>query len=171
MDSLLARSKRGEAIDTQLQDLAKLVASEHSQVIGTIEYLLKPAKNHDEDLNAVLIALAESLSRHWQVAVELVGQTGTILLSADLANELKAIFREAVSNAVRHGQANKISLDLEAMQDELKLTIVNDGKEFEPSNSTPKTIDSRVRNLKGRLDIVSRTGETRISIAIPLGAQ
>lgn len=171
LDSLLSRSKRGETINSELQDLSELISSEHSKVLGTIEYLLKPSGSFDEDLIAELRTLAETMSRHWRVGITLTGHPDPIMLSVDLVHELKAICREAVSNAVRHGHAGKISLQLAATPGELELAIANDGSEFEPGSTKPKTIDSRVRNLNGRLDIASRSGETRISIAIPLGAQ
>lgn len=169
LDSLRARSKRGETIDDDLRQLSELLRSEHSQINGTIEDLQRPLSNSSEELIAELKSLAEIMARHWQVAVELANHPGRIELAADLVHNLKAIVREAISNAVRHGQASKVLLEVGIFEGELKLAVINDGRAFECEVTRPKTIQARVDNLSGRLDIMSRTGETRISISIPIG--
>jgi len=169
LDSLRARSKRGEAIDDDLRKLSELLRSEHAQVNGTIEDLQKPLSSTSEELVGELKSLAEIMAQHWQVVVELAKHPARLELPADLVHNLKAIVREAISNAVRHGQASKVLLEVGIDENELKLVVINDGRAFESEETRPKSIQARVDNLSGRLDIMSRTGETRILISIPFG--
>lgn len=170
VDSLLSQSKRGAVNDGDLKSLSELLRYEHSQVVGAIEDLMAPADGATQDLFAVLATMAETMARHWSVAIEFEARGNCPVLSASLAQELKAIGREAIFNAVRHGQASKISIMIEAREGQLGLVISNNGRKFENESARPRTIDARVSNLKGTLDNLSQNDETRISIAIPLGA-
>lgn len=169
LDSLRSQAGRGQAIEAELQDLSEHLSSEHSQILGTIEYLRKPTGTSEEDLATELEALAESMARHWQVTVSAAVRPDQVLLPVALAHELKALCREAVSNAVRHGRASHISVTLDVVPGNVNLTIANDGLAFDPDKTRPKSIAARVQKLDGKLDIASQNGETRIAIVIPWG--
>lgn len=83
------------------------------------------------------------------------------------------IAQEAVSNAIRHGQAKTIAISLDYSADRLRMVLVDDGTGFPPE---PKervgmgliSMRERARTMGGRVDIVSKPGNTSVSVTVPL---
>ena len=78
------------------------------------------------DLSARLQALAHSLERQWDVEVAFSGDDLPRVPRA-LALEVGYLMREAVANAVRHGQAGRIEIKAEADERNLELECRDDG--------------------------------------------
>jgi len=93
-----------------------------------------------------------------------------------------ALFRvaqEAIRNAQRHGQPNRIMLDLAFHPQEIRLMVSDDGVGFRPPQSFDCLakeehfgligMQERVQQLKGTLQVSSQPGEgTKIRVALPL---
>lgn len=88
-----------------------------------------------------------------------------------------AIYRmaqEAIANAVRHGRANRIGVDLERRDGALTLEISDDGVGFDPGRVAPQRLGifgmkERAALAGGTLDIRSTPGAgTVVRIAVPL---
>jgi signal transduction histidine kinase len=83
------------------------------------------------------------------------------------------IVQELLNNALKHAGANEIHISLIQSGDRLTITVQDNGKGYEPSE-TPKgmgteNIASRVNYLKGDLSIHSVIGEgTSTQIEVPL---
>jgi two-component system CheB/CheR fusion protein len=85
-------------------------------------------------------------------------------LSIEQQAHLLLIAREAVSNAVRHGQANHIRLDLRRNAEHVEFSIQDDGCGFDPAALNGqglglKNLADRARLLKGELTISSQPGQ------------
>lgn len=90
-------------------------------------------------------------------------------------HSLAQIIREGLANIARHAQAQHATLNLVLEDNELYLTIEDDGigmdtsKVYEPNHYGLHNMERRVRRLKGFINIMSRPNEgTRIQIVIPL---
>jgi signal transduction histidine kinase len=127
------------------------------------------------------LGLAEALRIHVgeavpeTTAVEVTGQ----LPRAEywLEAGLFAMTAEAISNAVQHGQAAHVKIDLRASRGRGIITVTDDGVGFDPAAAHRRTLvgmgligmQRRAGWLGGRVDIVSRQGTgTTISITVPL---
>jgi signal transduction histidine kinase len=94
-------------------------------------------------------------------------------LSADLtvplpvADHVLGIAREAISNVRRHARAERALLDIRSIGDEIQVTIEDDGVGF-ATDVMPWSIASRVRELRGRIEVGARspTG-ARVAIVLP----
>ncbi len=90
------------------------------------------------------------------------------------------VAQEALSNASKHGQAGHVEVELSIEQDELCLTITDDGAGFDPSAIHPGTasggfgitgMHERMKMLNGSLEILSVPGAgTQVIAMLPLVA-
>jgi signal transduction histidine kinase len=84
------------------------------------------------------------------------------------------VVAEALTNAAKHSHASSISIRATAEDDELRLSISDDGigGAVAGSGSGLIGLKDRVQALAGRLDISSPTGSgTTLAVAIPLDAE
>jgi signal transduction histidine kinase len=97
-------------------------------------------------------------------------------IPADLAIAVYRIVQESLSNALLHGRAQAVCVDLTREREGLKLQVVDDGCGFDPEEvSTRETptlglmgMTERARLLAGSLTIASTPGEgTRVTAVFP----
>ena len=91
----------------------------------------------------------------------------------------EAIFRicqEALSNAARHAQASKISIQIRQVDGYISVEISDDGVGFEPDRDFSghfglQSMRERARDLGGALSVASRSGQgSRVTAIIPAPA-
>ncbi|MEM6864768.1 MAG: ATP-binding protein, partial [Bacteroidota bacterium] len=83
------------------------------------------------------------------------------------------IVQEALQNCVKHAQCQKAEVSFKYEKKALRLEITDDGVGFDMGKGKKgiglRNIISRVKKVKGHLDIDSKKGEgTTIRISIPL---
>jgi len=92
-------------------------------------------------------------------------------VSARLAHTLRSIVREGASNAIRHANAEQLSIEIIENNNEISLTISDDGTGFADAGPKPghglENISSRVLGEGGSLSITGASG-TRIHARMPL---
>lgn len=171
LESLRSAAGRGEQVEDKLTQLSSLLMIEQSHVAETIDLLLNSTFQAQRDLTESLEILSKTLSMHWQIDIRLAKTSVPVELPVEMVHELRAIAREAISNAVRHGHASKIVMETGIGGGEVSLTISNDGKPFENPERRPRTIEDRVTNCDGTLEVQSTINETRLVIVIPIGTK
>ncbi len=83
------------------------------------------------------------------------------------------ITQEAIHNAIRHGQAGQINVELAVDDTQLRLKILDDGKGFSPdaksySGMGLHIMQFRANSIGGQLTVASQPGKgTRIECAVP----
>ena len=101
---------------------------------------------------------------------------------ADADRQLLRIAQESVNNAIRHGRARTVRINLAFDDDRVVLTVSDDGCGFEPDDrevapSTGEhlgllTMRERAARIRGQLAIISRPGQgTTIETSAPVGAE
>ncbi len=142
--------------------------------IRDICYDLYPPALERMGLPAALVGL----ERHIREA----GLDGQILCDPPLCQQrlsehvevaLFRIAQEAVSNAVRHGQARRIDVHLSLVGPrQVALTVCDDGQGFDPVTTDGglglRNMHERVQAVGGRLEIHSQPGQTQIGAHVPL---
>ena len=127
------------------------------------------------DLASVLEALIERLRGATEIVLRAdLSPEAARLLSDEQAVHLANLAREAISNALRHAHAQKITVTLEQEPGNVLLEIHDDGSGFDPARP-PHTglglvsMSTRARQLGGTLQIESRLGNgTRVRIVVPV---
>jgi two-component system NarL family sensor kinase len=98
-------------------------------------------------------------------------------LSPELANDLFRIAQEAVVNAGRHAEAQRVELSLRRLGGQVELRVADDGHGFdqdgmlthpEPGHLGLASIRERTELIDGRLDIASTERGTRVRVVAPL---
>ena len=97
-------------------------------------------------------------------------------LTRELETACFRIVQEALTNVVRHARAKKVAVRLQKRNDEIRLTVKDDGNGFDAhsQNLAPFTTHVGLRGMReralalgGRLDVRSSSRGTRISANFP----
>jgi signal transduction histidine kinase len=93
--------------------------------------------------------------------------------SSEVKIDVYRVIQEFIANAIRHGEANKISICFSCNKKILKVVLVDNGKGFNCKQSWKglglQNVHSRIKSHNGLLKIVSKIGKgTCYTIAIPL---
>jgi signal transduction histidine kinase len=173
LEGLRAWIRDGGDPDAEIDAMKLSLREEQGHVRSLIARLrLGTDREADVDAGAAMRSLLTSLSVQWGVAVRASLPDVAIRLPGHIVHELEQVLREAVANAVRHGNANHITAALSAADGALKLTIKDDGAGFPPDDPDPRpwSIAARIDKLGGWLSVSTRPGATTLDISIPKGA-
>ncbi len=166
-----------------LADLQRLVALEQRDLRFFIRELTPESIADDDagfDLATRIADLRQRLDIEWGLAVELQAEGLHRPLPAPLAREIYHMVREALVNAVRHGQASTVRLEVEVREGQpLRLSVTDNGCGFPfagrysgvqlaAQNLGPRTLRERVAALEGTLELESSVAGARLDIRLPV---
>jgi signal transduction histidine kinase len=173
----------GGALAAGLADLQRLMALEQRDLRYFIRELQPPAEASPGapfDLEARLADLRQRLELEWGLAIELRTRGLERSLPASLAREIYHMTREALINAVRHGQASRVSLEIDLRERQrILLSVADNGRgfpfegrfterELAERGLGPRTLRERVAALAGSLDLESTAAGARLEIRLPV---
>jgi signal transduction histidine kinase len=123
------------------------------ELLSQIRQVVSALRAHDGiDIRAALDALAYPLPG---TLVEIAIDDGLRVDDIDQAEALLRCAQEAITNAIRHGRATRISIGLHRIDGALELRIVNDGAS--PSNMAPGNgligMRERIAAIGGTLNV------------------
>ena len=123
-----------------------------------------------EGLPSALQDLAADTERRFNVACVFTGDHFDHHCGRHVTMHLYRIAQEATSNAVRHGKAARIAINLAAVYSGLTLAIQDDGVGFDPDGNTEglglRLMRYRAELLGGQLQVQSAPGETTVRCSI-----
>jgi PAS domain S-box-containing protein len=123
--------------------------------------------------------LAADLSRGFGLVIQVAADDrGGALAKLPTATmeQLYRICQEAIANGHRHGAAGRIDVALRVHQDELDLTVDDDGTGLDAAASPPPGIGLQIMRHRahlvgGRLEVVRRdVGGTRVRVRCPISS-
>ena len=163
---LSVRHGRLEGLDA-LEDTSRRALDESRLAIGAL------ARPGDEPLDVALESAVADLAERMGTSVRLRLSPG-VEVEPPTRDALLRIVREAMTNAVRHGGATAVSVELEAGSG-LRLRVVDDGQGFAvddaagaPAGFGLVSMRERAEALGGRLTVASRPGQgTRVELVLP----
>jgi PAS domain S-box-containing protein len=124
------------------------------------------------DLKVALEALAADVRRNCRVAANVKADTSSFPVSAPAAAQLYRIVQEALHNAVKHGRAHKVQIDLAVDRDNMVLTVRDDGKGFNGAASNGmglRIMRYRAQCIGGSCEVQSnRADGTIVTCRVPL---
>jgi len=175
----LSIAQRTAASDPQAEQAARVIADESSRLYDAMHGIiprLTPLVLDNFGLADAIKDLAERTRRsHPQVRIDMQVELGAARLPAEVALALYRAAQEGITNALRHGQATSISLEVAGSADAVCLTLRDDGLGL-PSEGLPRNghyglrwLTERVESLHGTLALepVQPHG-ARLAVRVPL---
>lgn len=134
--------------------------------------------NEESEGPASLVGLfhyvAERMA-HWKGIVSITSSGREPKLARSVSGSLLMVLQEAVGNALTHGYATKVDVQVEFANDELVMTVRDNGVGFDVSKAYGaghyglQSMRERLSHLCGRLDISSESERgTTVVATIPL---
>jgi PAS domain S-box-containing protein len=127
------------------------------------------------DLKVALEALAAKIRKNCRVAADVKADVASFPVSAPAAAQLYRIVQEALHNAVEHGRASKVQIDLAVDSDEMVLTVRDDGKGFDGTVASNgmglRIMRYRAQCIGGSCEVQSNGAQgTIVTCRVPLQA-
>jgi len=172
LEALRRWIREGGDPDAEILAMREALRNEQSELRLVIDRLRRGVEgDRATDIVAELETLMAEMGNHWRIATTLNADCRPLPVSIGMAHELRQLVREAVANAVRHGQCNRVDLVLERTQEGLlQISIGDNGHGFPATNRAqrPRSISERIEALGGQLRIASCTTGVRLDIEVPL---
>ena len=127
------------------------------------------------DLKTALQSLSISVSRNCSVKATVTAEGSSLPVSPPVAAQLYRIVQEAVHNAVEHGAAREVQINLASNDEVMVLTIRDNGKGFD-SNANGNGMGLRIMRYRaqcvgGSCDVQSSSEGTVVRCRVPLEPQ
>jgi signal transduction histidine kinase len=175
--SAARRAEQPEALPTAvgqaIEQLEEAIANLRALITD-----LRPAALDELGVSAAIEALAERSSRHGievDVSIELAYEQGTqsTRLADELETALYRIIQEALTNAVRHGHAERAIVEISEEGSEVRLLVRDNGRGFDPQAASEGFgllgMRERIALLAGQLTVRSTaTDGTTIVATMPV---
>lgn len=154
-------------------DLRELVVAT-LQDVRRLAVQLRPKALDDFGLAPALERLIQTFSETSGVSVDLEAGLGEERLPADVETTLYRIVQEALTNVVKHAEAQRVSILLVRREGSATAVIEDDGRGFDPAKTHEDGLGllgmrERVELHDGRLKIESAPGSgTTLVVEVPL---
>ncbi len=171
VEAIIRGSTPGTETESDLKELKRLLIEEQEDIRTLVSALRRDRKFEFSETVADLKAVARRLEQQWSIhcRVDSDGGHGSIPIEVQL--DLQQLVRESVANAVRHGAASRVRIDVGVDQDQLRLEVKDNGCGFGPANGSPVepwSLKERVDRAHGSLSLRSEAGSTNLLITLPL---
>lgn len=172
VEAMMRGSRTGEQVGAELRELKRLLIEEQGEIRAFVSALRRDRELELSEAVEELKTLARRLGDQWSVDFEVNASDQHASVPIRLQLDLQQLLREAVANAVRHGGASRIDVDLAVADDELRLQVTDNGSGFLPVDAEnlvePWSLKERVDRARGSLSLFSEPGCTKVVITLPL---
>jgi len=167
------RENAAPEIDKGLVGLASAISE-----IRRISHDLRPSLLDNLGLSSALQQLSDEFHQRTGIAVDTRIAVRTDVSGDASMTTLFRIAQEGLMNIERHAEAQHVQLSLEQEMNGLRLTIVDDGKGFDPNRiDNPRNGGIGLRNMRerieyhgGKLVLDSVAGRTELVATLPCSA-
>lgn len=172
-DSMLGEDSGAQSIRRPLHRALSLTRSN-----------LEDARRSVLDLRAAplegrpLVEALRALVENWESETGIIARFKAVNAGRPLPPRtevaLYRICQEALSNVVRHAEAERVTVRLVATPDQVRLVVEDDGRGFDASKVSEDRygltgMNERTKMLGGKLEVASKTGKgTRVEVTVPL---
>lgn len=141
--------------------------------VREISHNMMPVVLQNQGLKDALVEFVSRLNRGNAVVINLDVVEMPDKLSTAIATVLYRVVQESVSNALKHANANQISIQLVGYNDYVSLLIEDDGIGFDTKQNYGgiglKNLTSRVALIGGTIDFDSTLGKgTTVVVSVPV---
>jgi signal transduction histidine kinase len=161
------------------QDVRRSVLELRELVVGTLQDVrrlaveLRPKALDDFGLVPALQRLAETFAEQTGIRVHVEAALGDARLAGETETAVYRIVQEALTNVIKHAQAETVSVVLTRKGDRVVAVIEDDGRGFDPADTRDERLGllgmrERIALVDGKLSVESRPGEgTTIAVEVP----
>ena len=173
-------SAQGTRLATAVAECRQLV-DEMVRIVRDLALGLRPSMLDDIGLQPALEWQARDFSRRYGVPVDLEVEGDLDRLSDQHRTCVYRVVQEALTNTIRHAHARRVVINVHAGEDQLMLSVTDDGVGVpSPARATSDSgvrrgglglrgIEERVRELNGTVEMLSAAGRgSTLTIALPL---
>lgn len=174
LEALKRSEASGRDLTPELNELKQLMLQEQGELRSFITALRSGTQMELADLATDLQALANRLSRQWDIQCTFSLQPHDMTVPTRLHLDAQQLVREAVANAVRHAGAKNVSIRLGGEADQVTLDFINDGATYPRTadgGRMPKSLRERAEAAGGVLELSRGMGVTKISISLPVAGK
>ncbi len=146
-----------------------------SDVVDRISSELRPVMLDDLGLLAAVDWLATEFQKRSGINCKFTSEADEMVFDSTQSITIFRLIQEAFTNITRHAKANKVSVDLAIVGDEIQLSIADDGVGITQQQiADPKAFGlmgmrERIHAVDGSIDLVGKAGKgTSIAVCIPL---
>jgi two-component system, NarL family, sensor histidine kinase DevS len=162
------------------EELRRSVLALRELVVSTLHDVrrlaveLRPKALDDFGLVPALERLAETFAEQTNVKVDVEAVLGEGRLGAEVETALYRIVQEALTNVIKHANAQTVSVVLTRQGDRIAVVIEDDGRGFDPETARGERLgllgmEERIALVGGRLSVESRPGQgTTVAVEVPL---
>ena len=172
VEAMMRRSDAGQKIGTDLKELKRLLIEEQGEIRAFVSALRRDRELELAEAVEELKAVGLRLSEQWSVDCRVDATNDDASIPIRMQFDLQQLLREAVANAVRHGNASRIDVDVGVDDDQLRMEVKDNGSGFLPTEGAspvqPWSLKERVDRAHGSLSLQSRPGCTNVVITLPL---
>jgi signal transduction histidine kinase/streptogramin lyase len=136
----VARRRAGTSAPAVVEPLASIAVTSRDLVdaMSDIVWAVNPRTDSLSDLTRRMHRFAEETLGAAEIALTFSAPPAEVdlKLGADLRRELYLILKESVNNIARHSRASAATVELKLVRNELRLTIADNGRGFDPAVRT-----------------------------------
>jgi len=180
--SEVARQQSLQGNGAPVEPLSSIVnvSNELVETMSDIVWAINPQKDHLQDLIQRMRRFASDLliSKGITLAFQVPTYEPELPLGANARREVFLIFKESLTNIVKHSEASEVTIRFDFSQDHLTLKVSDNGKGFrmdQVSANASKgghglaSIRKRATEMNGSVDIKSDIGRgTMVTFQLPL---
>ncbi len=176
LNALARRAKsEGPSLRPELRRLSQMAGAAVASVRDIAHGMLPIALGHG-DLKSAIRTLAHTTRRTLHVRVTTRYRCLNTRSTGRVAEQLYRIAQEAVTNAVKHGRARRISISVCEDLDQTSLVVADDGMGFDaiaaPGGMGMQIMHHRTRVLGGLIDLQrSKWGGIQLTAVVPRNAR
>ena len=172
VEAIIRGLRAGAHVESDLQELKRLLIEEQGEIRSFVSALRRDRELELAEAVEELRSLARRLGRQWSIDCHIDASDEGPSIPIRLQLDIEQLLREAVANAVRHGGASRIEVEVGVDQDQFRLQVKDNGSGFGPRNAKsavePWSLKERVDRARGSLSLRSEPGCTNVLITLPL---
>ena len=151
------------------------LTDEAVRFVRKISAELRPSILDDLGLIPALEWHNREFEKRYNIKIEFQSHIQDLKIPPSIATGIFRMYQESLTNVARHSGAKKVSAILDVTDENIHLSIADDGKGFDTGTTERKTLGllgmkERAIMIGGKLEIKSQPGKgTHILITIPMG--
>jgi signal transduction histidine kinase len=172
---MLVRGAKGpEDLFKQIAAIDEIAGTE-ALSLRTLVSNLEPVALDSASFRRSMAQLTATLSRQWgiQCTLDKASRIGSCEIGGLRAADIAFVVREAVSNAVRHSEADNITVRVDQLEGVLKVSIRDNGRHqprpSERATCVSRSVEKRMAHIGGVIERVYGRNSSTLAVALPLG--
>ena len=177
LEAAMGRLKEQPERAAEILDVTRKMVHHYRAEARRVIWDLRDSRPEGETLLAALESALARVKENRVLNGEVTVTGEPVEIPLDFQHNLVRICQEAMSNAVRHGHASRVDVQVTFDDTELQTSVCDDGCGFPAADPTAESaghfgltvMQERARRIGGRLAIESKIGGgTRIEVKVPL---